>query len=351
MYVEELEHTREWEQFLQDSPNATFYHSPQWKQVLQHTYTHPLYLGVRNEHGSIVAVCPGFIMNAGRIKIYQSTPRSDYAGPLVTRQYSARACQALFDYLQSVSSDIGVTYAKMCLMEDDSKKLFFDSGFTESNTGVLEINLKTTPPSFLWSQKFTSKLRNKMRAIEKNGFQAEEAATKSDLKEFYRLYRQNMEYIGASPFSYAFLEKAWDLLHPENLRIWLFGKNQIIGGTANFKYKQKVYGAYVGIDRERCRKYPVVPYLIWKEVNKAEEEGCNVVSLGSTPNNPAERHFLQKKEVGGSFRRQTTVWVPFTCTGNFLIISRNKTVNTWKTIRDYLPPLFTRKLENHLGKF
>jgi hypothetical protein len=352
MYVEELKHKNEWEQFLQDSPNATFYHAPQWKQVLEEAFHNPLYLAVRNENGELAAVCPGFILKTGIGKIYQSTPRSDYAGPVVGGRYFESAYGALVGYLRGLSHSEGVTYAKINLMEEDAKRIFSSSTLTESNVGgVVEIDLKATSSALIWNKTFTSKLRNKIRGIEKNGFQAEEAKTKADLKDFYKLYSENMKFIGASPFSYSFMEKAWDLLHPENMRIWLLGKNQRIAATANFKYGQGTYGAYVGMDRKSCRKYPIMPYLILKEINKAEEEGRKVVSLGSTPNDPRERHYLQKREIGGSFRKQTTVWVPSNSTGHFLVLSRNKTINTWKKMRNFLPQSFKRGLEKRLEMF
>ena len=352
MYVEELKHKSEWEQFLQTCPNATFYHSPQWKQVLEQSFTRPLYLAVRNENGTLVAMCPGFILNSGIGKIYQSTPRSDYAGPIIVDHCLDCAPQSLLKYIQSYCSNNHIAYAKVCLTENLPKMVFRSPAmFSESSGGVVEINLKATPSHHLWNKVFSSSLRKRISRIERNGFQAQEAKTKSDFREFYALYAQNMKYIGASPFSYEFMENAWNLLYPDKLRVWLAGKNKIIAGIAVLKYGQGTYVSYTGIDRKLSHTYSVNPYLVWHEIKKAEEEGCQLVSLGSTSSNPRETHHLQKIELGGLFRKQTTVWYPFNFVGQSLLLCRIKTVNAWKNIRDFLPQSLKRGLEKRLSIF
>jgi hypothetical protein len=352
MFVEELKDTTEWEQFLQACPNATFYHTPQWKHVLGSAFSQPLYLAVRDKNGNLVGVCPGFIVKSGMVKIYQSNPRSDYAGPIISPTCFGRAFEALMAYLMSLSHRKGVAYAKLNLMDADFKRFFPTSALTESNVGgVVELDLKATPYAYIWSKIVKQKMRTKIRAIEKHGFRAEEAKTKSDLKEFYKLYASNMRYIGASPFPYLFMEKAWDLLYPENFRVMLVRKDRAIAGTANFKYGRGTYGAYVGMDRTQCRTYPIMAYLALEEVKRAEAEGRDFVSFGSTPNDPSERYYLQKMDLGGNYRKQTTVWVPSNTAGHFLVLSRNKTIATWKSMRDFLPVGFKRGLEKRLEAF
>jgi len=63
MFVEELKDKTEWKTFLQSSPEATFFHSLKWKEVIQKSFPHSaLYLTIRDVNGMIVGVCPGFIL-------------------------------------------------------------------------------------------------------------------------------------------------------------------------------------------------------------------------------------------------------------------------------------------------
>lgn len=214
----------------------------------------------------------------------------------------------------------------------------------------MKIDLKTTPSDFIWDKIFSKYQRRNIRRVERDGFQAYEARTKCDLRDFYNLYIRNMKHVGATPYPHEFIENMWIILHPENLRIWLVGKEKRIGGIVVFKYGQKTYGVYAGIDRNQSySRYPVVPYLIWKEIKTAEGEGRRYVSLGSTPSDRRNPYYLQKISFGSSFYQQKMVWYPFSSSGRILLKTRAKAVLAWKTIRSFLPIDFKRTLENKLS--
>jgi len=352
MYVEELKDNKEWETFLQTSPEGTFFHSLEWKNLIEKSFPHsPLYLTVRDANGTLVAICPGFILNSLRMKIYCSTPYSDYGGPVIAGHCIEEASLSLRSFLQNSCSTKGIAYAKICFANDKLWR-FFDSplGYLDANKGIVEIDLKDTPSDSIWKKVFSKNRRWKIRSIER-GFQIDEVRTKSDLRDFYNLYYKNMKYISASPYPYEFFENMWNILYPEHLRIWLVEKKKRIAGIAVFKHKRKTYWAYAGIDRKQCKHTSVVPYLVWKEIEKAEEEGRTRVSLGSTPSDPRNPYYLQKMGFGGSFLQQQMVWYPFSPSGRVLLQTRAKATSAWKTIRNLLPANVKRPLESKLSKF
>ena len=354
MFVEKLKNNEEWEDFLQTSPEGTFYHSLKWKEVIQKSFRHSaLYLTIRDKRGTLVGICPGFILSSMGIKIYHSTPYSDYGGPVMTGYCAEQASLSLRSFLRSFCSNKGIAYAKICFIDDKLGRFFKSSlGYVETTKGIMEIDLKATPSDFIWKKVFSRHRRKKIRHVERDGFQAQEARTRSDLRDFYNLYYENMKYIGASPYPYEFIENMWSMLHPDNLRIWLVGKEVRIGGIAVFKDERRTYWAYVGINRNRrYSRYSVVPYLLWKEIKTAEEEGCAHISLGGTSSDPKNAHYLQKMSFGSSFCQQETVWYPSSSTGSILLQTRAKTVSAWKTFRHFLPTGFKRILEGKLLRF
>jgi len=354
MYVEKLKNESEWETFLQGSPEGTFYHSLKWKEVIKKSFAHSaIYLTIKDENGMIVGICPGFILNSMHTKIYYSTPYSDYGGPVIARHCIKQASLSLRGFLQSLCPNKDIAYTKFCIM-DDKLGRFFKSplGIVDTSKGIIEIDLKDTPSDVIWKKTFSKSRRRKIRLIERDGFQAQEARTKSDLRDFYDLYYKNMKYIGASPYPYKFIENMWDILYPENLRIWLLEQDRRIAGDLFFKDGQKSYAAYVGLDRKHVRLvHEAINYLIWKEIQKAEEEGRRYVSLGGTPSDPENPYYVQKMIFGGSFYQQETVWCPLSSTGRIILQTRAKTISAWKTIRDFLPTDFKRILEEKLRRF
>jgi predicted N-acyltransferase len=354
MFVDELRNNSEWEGFLQTSPDGTFYHSLKWKEVIQRSFPHsPLYLTLRDENGRLIGICPGFITDLMHIKVYNSIPYSDYGGPLVKEPCIEKASLSLQNFLQRFCLKKGIAYAKICFMDGKLAQFFKSSlSYEDKSVGIMEIDLKTTPSDFIWNKIFSKNLRHNIRRLERDGFQAQEAQTKSDLRDFYSLYYKNMKYIGGSLYSYEFMENIWKTLYPDNLRIWLVGKEKRIGGIVVFKYRQKAYWAYAGIDRsQNYSPYSVVPYLIWKEIKKAEEEGYRCVSLGATSSDSRNPKHLQKVSLGGSFYQQKVLWHPFDFTGHALLQTRANVISFWKTFRNFLPHNLKHFLESKLSKF
>jgi predicted N-acyltransferase len=352
MFVEELKNMKEWCDFLKNTSEATFYHDPKWKEVIQRSFGHsPAYLAIRDQKGELVGICPGFILDFLHLKTYDSIPYSDYGGPVIANQYIKQASLSLLSSLQSFCSEKHIAYAKILLSDNESARSFQPwASLVDSSVGVVEIDLDATPSDFIWNKIFSGRMRKRIRLIERDGFQAQEARTKSDLRDFYFLYCKNMKHIGASPYDYKFMENIWDILYPENLRIWTVGKKRRIGGITVFKHGPRIYWVYVGIDREYSGQYSIVPYLVWREIKKAEEEGYRYISLGSTSSDRKDPHHLQKIGFGGLFHQQKTMWYPFSSTGRILIQTRAKAVPAWKTTRDFLPNGIKSFLENRLSR-
>lgn len=354
MHVEELTNEKEWEAFLQNSSEGTFFHSTKWKEVIEKSFSYSaIYLIARDINGAVVGVCPGFVLKYGPLKIYISMPNSDFGGPVIDKNYTQKTSLSLLRFIKRFCCDRGIAYSKFCFTGDKLGRFFkFPRGYVDTSTGVMEIDLEATSSEFIWNKVFSQNRRWKIRRFERDGFQVQEARSRSDLRDFYNLYYMNMKHIGASPYPYEFMENMWSMLYPDNLRIWLVGKQKRIGGIAVFKDRRRTYLVYAGINRKQVfSQYQVVTYLVWKEIEKAEEEGCRYVSLGSTPSDSKNPYYLQKMSFGSSFLQQEIVSHPLNSTGHILLQTEVKAISTWKAVRNYLPIAFKRTFESKLSKF
>jgi hypothetical protein len=344
MLIQKLKADCEWEEFLKNCPESTFFHSLKWKEVIQKSFSYSAhYVTIRDSCGSLVGVYPGFIRNNTYMRFFDSLPHSDYGGPIITELGLEKASVSLINYLHNLSSDKDLAYTRCCLTAYDLDQNFdSSSAFIEQDTGVVEIDLKATSSGLIWKNLFSNHRRYLFRRIERHGFQAREAESISDLKEFYNLYYRNMKFIDASPRRFSFVENMWRILYPANLRIWLLEKTDPIGGILVFKYNQSTYCYYAGIDRRKSKNIPVVAYLVWKEIEAAENEGYKCVSLGSTPSNPRSQYFSKKVSMGGKFRQQKTVWYPLSPSGMVFLC----TFPILKTIKNTLPVAMQNRLMN-----
>jgi len=325
-----------WEDFLERSSGATFFHGYKWRDVLAKGLgIKPLYLTLRNDAGEIEGVFPSFIIESNHAKTCVSLPFSDYGGPItMSKEASARLYQGLFE----TCADSGITYLRMCLTEPSymqgfrSKLCCVDKG-----KGVTEINLVRTKPEFIWNCVFKGTTRNRLRSIDKSSFQAYELTSECELHGFYRIYALNMRRVGASPLDYRFLLALWQTLYPKNVRIWLIGKNNPVGGILFLKNHKASYGYQFGFDKEHSPKCSIMQYVVWKETLKAVEEGIEMVSLGSSSSVPEERHHQIKIKCGGTFRQQEVVWLPTTLKGTLLLQLRCQAANLWRLSNRHFP--------------
>jgi hypothetical protein len=350
LQVEELKDKREWEDFLHACPDGTFYHSLQWREVLERSFHDlPVYLTVRDASG-IVGICPGFILRTMRTKTYSSMPHSDYGGPVVVTRCMEDASLSLRHFLRRFCARMGVAYLKITFTNEELGRSYdLPLGYASKSGGAVEIDLDATPSHFIWNSIFSKNRRWKMKRFEREGYHAQQARTKSDLRDFYGLYCENMKHIGARPYPYDFLENMWNLLHPLNLRIWLVAREKAIGGILVLKDTRRTYWLLAGIDRTQAySRHPVVNYLLWKEIETAEEEGIRLVSLGATRSDPNDLYYLQKTSFGGSFHQQEVVYYPCNSTGRVYLEAMAKALSGWMAVRGFLPIRFKRFLERRV---
>jgi hypothetical protein len=353
MYVEILKNNGEWNEFLKHSPNGTFFHSLEWREVIKRSFPYrDLYVTTKNSEGKIVGICPGFIKKEMHVRIYDSLPHSDYGGPVIESCYMKRASAFLRGFLESFCYRNNVAYGKICIMDETLERLFQSPlVHIDSSVGVIEVDLKATPSNLIWNKVFDYTQRRKIRVLERDSFRSEMAESMSDLTDFYRLYCSNMQYIGVPPRSYGFMQEMWRVLYPKNIRIWLVGKEKRIGGIVVFKHMQSTYAVYAGINRDkRYSRYSIIPYLLWREIRQAEEEGYRYVSLGTTTSDPNSPYHLQKLGFGGRFRQQRVVRYPFTPIGRLLTRTRSRTVSIWRNVKNFLPRGKSQLLEKRLSR-
>jgi len=353
MLVEELKNQSQWVEFLQTSEDATFYHSLKWKEVIEKSFPYyAFYLVVRDTSGDLVGICPGFIVKSGPLKTYVSIPHSDFGGPVIEKNYVRRASLSLLAFMKRICSDKGVAYAKL-LFSNEQMARFYKTplGYVDRSTGIMEIDLQDTSPDFIWSKVFSSRRRKRMKWFERDGFQIREICGKSDLVSFYDLYLSNMRYIGAQEYPYAFFQNVWRVLYPKNFNILLVEKKKTLGGLAFFKYRQRVYVSYLGMNRDLLSsRYSLGSYLYWEAVKWASKNGFRYVCLGSTPSDMESTYYSQKMIFGSSFYRQEMVSYPITYAGGIFLQTRTTAISWWRTIRTLLPRNFKDFIENRLAR-
>lgn len=359
IFIEELTDAQEWTGFLKDNPEATFYHTIKWKNVIEKTFPYrAIYLTVKNENRRIIGILPAFIWKSGGMRILDSLIFSDYGGPIIEKNYIKEASFFLLKYLKNFGLKENISCAKICFSNDEYNQSFEPhSIFVDDHRGVMEIDLRDRPPDLVWTKMLGQKDRKKIKRFERDGFIIREAQNKSDLTKFFELYSSSMEHIRAQPFPFKFFEVMWDLLHPENLNILLVEKDGIVGGQANFIFDQRVNSAYFGVNRNiASTRYSIAYCLFWNTIRWAEKNGYRYVSLGTTPAKPKSTHeivnYKQKEKFGFSLHQQKINFIPYDMRARVFLSFGVKAIQTWSTVRNRLPAKLQHSIEkNFRGMF
>ena len=343
--VESFSHEEEWEDFVARSPQGSFYHTLEWKRVLEQAFQlETMYLVVRESEGSLVAVCPFVIWKELKvIKVLDSLKNSDCGGVLVKEGYGKLVVQALVSYLKGIARQKGLAYAKMRLSEEKMADLFErEASEVDTSEGMMVIDLQEKPTDYLWNKGVKTKARQMIRKLYREGYAVREADTIEDLKKFYDLYCRNMDCIGATPYSFDFFEQLFSLPSKSFHVLVMIREDQCIGGIAFFSDRPRsmVCASYLGFDRE-AQYHHAFQHLAWEVAKWAEENGYRYANLGLTPADSEETHHAMKQRLGAEFSQDYVVYLPFS---RSLFTMREKLATTWRAMSPRLPKKLHQKL-------
>jgi hypothetical protein len=355
MIVELLKDEVEWENFAKIAPGSTFCHSLKWKRVLERSFpVQTRYFTVRSENGRLIGICPTCILADGSKRMLDSMPFSDFGGPVVDERYKGQICTSMYKTIGEFCRGNRISFAQICFMRDSCEKQFISPrSYAWNAKGVIHLDLTSKPSDMVWKN-LASKQRQKIRKLEKSGFEVREAASKSDLRAFSNLYSQNMQYLGVPAYRNSFFETMWDLLYPENFAILSAEMKTPLAGVAFFKYGRAVYLTYFGMDRGSLQHTPAIaPFLFWKAIVWAERNGFTTVYFGSTPSHPKtvreKANYSQKMDFSGLFQPQETVYIPFDSRSFITFLVAPKAIRAWKSVRDIWPSRLRKIIEHRFG--
>lgn len=349
LIVEPLVDEEEWERFVAGSPVGTFFHTLKWKGLLESSFpVVPMYTVIRDSKEGLIGVCPFVLWKELRIiKVLDSLPYSDYAGPLVKEGYAEPAMEALVTYLKRLARRQGITYAKIRFSNEYlSRCLSSDRTRVDTSMGTMVLDLQEKPADFIWNKNLNSKRRDQIRKLEQDGYQIRECVNIDDINIFYNLHCKSMDYIGASHFPYNLFYLAFNSFYPQNFNVLLMEKEKhCFAGLQFFIYEPRkiIYQTVLGIDRSVRYRGTPYHYLSWSLIKWAEKYGYRYVDFGATPFDPDDVHYQNKNYFGGDFNQDYFVYLPL---NHKLFFMRESMKNIWRCLQARLPRSLAHRLSD-----
>lgn len=351
MIVEPLSDKSEWEEFVANSSKGTFFHTLKWKEVLEKSFHfESLYLVIRDSNDKLIGVCPFFITKKlWPLKVLDSLPESDLGGPLIKKEHKKEAANAIKEYLEELSYENGITYAKMRLADHElCEYLKIKTSRVNTHYGTMILDLKEKPIDFIWNNVFKHKQRKYIKRFERDGFTTKEVENEDDIKKFYALYLKSMNQKDSLPYPFTFYKNSFDLLYPSNFNIvFIENGDRCIGAGIFFIYEEKkaIYMAGVALDRTVSSRYKIYYKLRWETIKYAHRNGFQYVSFGPTPSDRSSVYYSIKSEFGASFHQDYFLYIPFNKKMFFL---RETAIGIGRKIQNRLPKTLLMRIISKL---
>ncbi len=231
------------------SPQATFYHSRVWAEILSRVYPSWAFRCIVAEEGNdILGYLPFFVIRKGPVRIIWSMPFGTYGGPVTLD--SEQADRALLQSFTGVSRGFWIYETAYV----DFLNRIPGSPFTtwEQLTHIIDLG-----PGFdvIWSKALDKSKRKQSKRAERMGVRIVETGSAQDAAHFYAIYASRMKASGGK------------IHYPERLFVDLVVKGgdcvklflayhdeELLGGQLNFYFKDTVI-AWYGITTLESRMY------------------------------------------------------------------------------------------------
>ena len=313
---------KDWEEFNKKNDGGSFFHTLKWKDVIEDSFDYKLHYFLIYYEDKVVAICPFCENNIGRFRGLMPPPNSEYRQLLINKKdYKQLLIKEILNKTKEISKNKKLSFVLINTLSEEIKGYFDKYNpyqypiFGKSGHSIL--NLKENNPEKIWHDIFTKRGKGKprqyIRKFEKDEIKIREAKSISDLKEFYRYYKANLEYKNIKPYSFSFFEKIWNAFSSTDVRITLLTKDeQVFGGLLAFLYppKKTMYLRHLAINREIPGRYHPTYPLAWDAVVNAAGRNYDTVCFGQTPNDPNDASFRIKMKFGCSYENEYSLIFP-----------------------------------------
>ncbi|MFZ1947453.1 MAG: GNAT family N-acetyltransferase [bacterium] len=249
---------------LRSFPQATIYHTPEWRDAVIATYGYrPIYLGYF-KGAELAAVLPLMFVKSrltGRRLV--SVPFSNTCGPIGAPE----GVGPLVDRALEVRRELGAKALE--IRTQANLNPIDDQRFTKSSYFITSVVGLDADPAKVWDGFKGKNVRTEVRQAIKKGIEVREG-TREDLGRFYHLFANLRLKHGVPPQPGAFFENLWRYLWPDHLHLVVATyQGEHVASMLNLGYGQTIAGAYLGSDLA-YRSHRVHQVLYWKTM----ELGC-----------------------------------------------------------------------------
>lgn len=262
----------EWKSFLNKYHEATIYHTPEWKQLLEKTFGYKSeYLFAKDESGNIAGFLPLFYIKSKLTgNRLCSVPFSHICSSLGTKEASTALIEEAICLFQ-----------KSTLNTLEIRGTLNDERFVNLNSFSTYILELSSNPNDVWPKLDKGSVRWAVKKAEKSGVAVETTRDMSALKEFYEINAMTKKDLGVPCHPWKFFKNMFDILGNSVSLYVSKHDSEIIGGGIMVYFKDTVLYGYGASNPNYLNLHPYNSF-IWKSIEDACLKGYNFYDFGRT---------------------------------------------------------------------
>ena len=256
-----------WDDFVQTSTDATFFHQAGWKDVIERSFGHKTYFLYAESEGKITGILPLVHINSlffGNTLV--SIAPCVYGGIVSSDEQSyleldKEACR--------LAEELGVDCLEMRNRvqknsERPYKKLYVT--FRKELDADIEKNFLAIP--------------RKQRAMVRKGIEAGlTSVIDSNVDRIYRAYSESVRNLGTPVFSKKYFQTLKDVFGDQCEVLTVEHKGQLIASVMSFYFKDEIL-PYYGGGTDLARDLKGNDFMYWEVMRRAVEKGVKMFDYG-----------------------------------------------------------------------
>jgi lipid II:glycine glycyltransferase (peptidoglycan interpeptide bridge formation enzyme) len=308
---------KEWNKVAYQSPDATYAHTWEWKEVVEKGLgLSSIYL-VAEDGNEIVGIYPAFLkpkienFDNWKVNNYLSNKFQilwspldltwDYGGPCIIPGSKEQIINELIIEMENFCKKTNALDIKTSPFSENISQYFVLNKYKEKERLTYVIDLSKSEEE-LWGriQKSARRYINKAKT---NDLEFFENNSENGIKTLYDSMVELKERENICIPAYSFFEIILDEMVPKNLAKFytIKYKTECIGGALVFGFKDVVTFRY-GVTNEKYRNlYP--HYLMhWKRIQQSKSTGYKIIDFGGMPSDKNNGIYIFKSKWGGEIR-------------------------------------------------
>lgn len=269
-----------WKCFVENQPDATFYHSLCWRDVTVDGLGHePFYLRACDQDGQILGVLPMFLVTGLFGRRLVSVPMRDRGG-LLTRHLEVG--RALLSAADRLARDLDCSYLEVKSLDPLPNVLREEFGFVEDLSWINSRVDLSPGETAIWDSLDKDSVRWAVRKARKEGVRVEIDNSESAAERFHELFVRTRTSVGIPPYSRRFFRALWQhVIRAGHGNLFVASVDgEPINAMINLLESDTVIAAYAA-PQPGYRQYNPSDVVIWETIAWSCQQGYQVLDFGA----------------------------------------------------------------------